>query len=234
LAAQGEIVPVTRGRLFLIALPAALMLAAASWLLAKTNLEPKYAGHSLGYWTQQYCGLEDPEAAAAIQAIGTNAIPDLLAALQSKPPISERLGSARKKLLRRIGIRTGASPYFPKAFAASTAFKALGTNAIPAIPVLLQVAADPSHPVFAHHALDALGSMGDLGAPALLTAARDKSHPYRRYAILTISVSDYSEYHDEVVANLKNILHDEDLRMSQQASRAIARIANSSAAVVFN
>jgi hypothetical protein len=118
-----------------------LGIALAVVMIWRPQGEPSYHGHRLGYWVDMYGNSypdrRDPEDMEALHVIGTNALPYLINWVH---------GADGKR-----------------AMCSAVTFKVLGTNAIPAIPVLKAILANPTNGyacVLAQRALTRIGSDG--------------------------------------------------------------------------
>jgi HEAT repeat protein len=136
-----------------------------SWEIWRTR-EPMYEGKPLSYWLDCYAPLNRTETSVqqadhALQAIGTNAIPTLLRMLQRKEsPLKLRIVA----LLEKQYIFKIKSPSaFEQIVEAGSGLQALGANAKPAIPGLIQIfqgqASDESR-------IAAATTLGTIGRPA--------------------------------------------------------------------
>jgi HEAT repeat protein len=150
-----------------------LVLAGFAWLVLRPH-EPVYQGRALSVWFQQAYprGTYDlaphsPEAANAVSAIGTDAVPSLL-----------RMAAAGDTMERRILAHFALE--FPflhlpvqqnDGELAVWGFKVLGPKARPAIPALIRLLDDKSAlvQVNAARSLGGLGTAAQEAVPALVT-----------------------------------------------------------------
>src|SRR5882724_1715155 len=151
-----------------------------------------YRGKSVKAWSlQNFTGPDaqsHDEARNVLKAIGTNAIPDLIAALQAKdwfltakarsnalklPP------TLRRFVLRRLGE---ADPVTVRA-AAARALGLLGADAAAAIPVLAQTLRDPE-PQVSWDSATTLGRIGKTSVPVLIDALKE-TNPITRHAAVS-------------------------------------------------
>jgi HEAT repeat protein len=165
-----------RGRVLLLA--ALLVALAALVALFALNPEPRYQGRHLSEWILLYWEPDTPdadktEAAEAIRAIGTNAVPDLVKWLPFKEPTAHarlrlRLLNLPILLPKRVREPLAVPPMLVRSLSAVSGFRALGTNAVSAIPALAVLARD-SDPTAATSflAIQALAGIGDVALPAL-------------------------------------------------------------------
>jgi hypothetical protein len=133
-------------------LPVLLLVAILSvifWLMLRPReAEPLYQGKPLTYWLHGFVPGYQPytnaqpgptyqEAHAAVEYLGTNAIPTLLRLLRtSDSPLIEGLSSLAQ---RQHFVRVPYTPPWTLIQEASLGFGALGTNARSAVPQLMQI-----------------------------------------------------------------------------------------------
>ncbi len=137
---------------------------------AQSGDGPTYAGKPLAIWAHQAFLLEDIAAIAdtnheevkAIRAIGTNAIPWLLDAINHKlPPDGQNGQTNRQEGDTKESLKPTDPHYYP--LLARAGFWALGETAAPAIPALVSLLEE--QPFLAPSAL------AGIGAPALSALA---------------------------------------------------------------
>jgi hypothetical protein len=126
--------------------------------------EPVYKGKQLSQWLDEYnraANLTETEPAAeAIRAMGTNALPFLLANLKhNESPLQQKL---RDLCWAQHFVTPPFPQYFPYYGPSVMAFGALGSNAAPAFPELLELAANierqpPNRHLYGMMALLAIG-----------------------------------------------------------------------------
>jgi HEAT repeat protein len=172
----------TRKRL--IPLAVCLVIAVGLIILLNRHSEPHYNGRSLSGWYvlwNKSVEHDDPqsqaqaqEAAQAIKAIGTNAIPALLEQLRSRPSaIQIRLGAVAEKLSAFFAENKIARTilYSKKAVHPESIFVILGPQGSPAIPELsVLLRATNIHPEISRSAAWCLAAIGKEGLPPLLDA----------------------------------------------------------------
>jgi hypothetical protein len=181
----------------IILLACGILALALGWI-AMQEREPRYNGRTLSSWLAQYLPNESQqvsdadarEAATAVEAIGTNALPFLVEWLRFEP------GALRKwtwrsvtKLPREIFL----SRFVQDQVIASTpdlqseravrGFRILGPAGAPAIPDLLRLVNTPNAEFSAARSLYALGHIGPAALPALTKLIQDSHHPHRARAI---------------------------------------------------
>ncbi len=184
-----------------------------------TGSEPTSQGKPLRYWLNQrvetkpfsaspFRFLErhelSPDAVEAIQAIGEEALPALLNRL--KVPVTD----IRKRVLLLFGThRTGEMMgYTP--MKSILGFKALGPDAIPAIPRLLELLHDPQNLV---HAAQSLCAIGPEGANALIGEFDSLSSISRRQVIVSL--------HNAMTGDLESVMTDFFIRLLREESDEI-------------
>ena len=153
------------------------LLAIFSW-----PREPRYAGKSLSVWLQELPSFgtrPGVEAANAIRAMGTNALPTLLARIQAKVPLWKmKLNPILdKQHLVKFRFRTSD---FERAKAV-VAFEILGPVAAPAVPSLVRAlgSKEPRIRVCAAGALGGIGIATPEGVSGLIKLLGDQDHNVR-------------------------------------------------------
>jgi HEAT repeats len=181
-----------------IAIVTALLLAGIVGLLlwrASGPREPVFEGRSLTSWLDHHVASSAAsppygspgwqKADEAIRQIGTNAIPTLLMMIRAKdrPPFILKSMEA----IQRLGIRL---PKYRYARArhdeAEYAFRMLGTNAVSAVPELIQIYEENVSPSSHWSAAMALGHVGrgaQAALPALLRNFTHTNSDVRFYAV---------------------------------------------------
>ena len=167
----------------------AVLALAAVQLLVKDD--PSFGGHRLSYWLRQSIashrspfGLRlTQDAANAVRALGTNAIPPLLTRMRS--PYSA--GGRRAAALEWLGAHRLAELstfLWPKSYQPINGvlgFEALRSRGAPAIPALVQMLSNPEDRAFAEKALVAIGPEG---MEALRQVLRTNSNQVLRANVL--------------------------------------------------
>jgi len=199
-------------RISLAILAIALLVGIA--LFALKSREPAYHGRTLRSWLTEFDGgyeSADTNTIAAIQAIGTNGLPILLAELKYQEPAWLKRLSALADKVPIIDLRL--DPPGKRNHRAANAFRALGADGKSAIPELADL-------IFQNHGADeaavALAGIGQAAlpefanalsvtnarirmsavmglrhwrgdarnvVPLLIKALTDESHPVRLYAV---------------------------------------------------
>jgi HEAT repeat protein len=134
------------------------------------------------------------EATAAVNAIGTNALPTLLFWLsyeqgKAKDAAGWFLDHAPlgKQTHRALALRLHVQDQLLLPALANSGFEILGTNAQPAIPQLVRIAKGERHQTIAHRAVVALGRIGPPALPALTQLLSDTNCPVRGAVVIEIA-----------------------------------------------
>ncbi len=193
----------TRRRKILLLSACGLIAVVALCFFSLREKEPSYNGRTLSEWLRDYHAkatslvpdgeeIPDEESAAAVSAIGTNAIPILVKWLKEPALKRERsLDSAAWKIpnerLRDIATDVlWKSSIRRKHYLAGTGFIILGTNAINALPDLANQFNTSDDFYVTLIAAQALSSMGDKGLSVLIAAVRAPDMSKRRAAIACV------------------------------------------------
>ena len=178
-----------KGRILFIAIAGMVALFAIARFTR--TAEPTYHGHSLSKWVAilgegSHRKETVQRAVEAVNNIGTNATPYLLAWIQLEPkpgPFQSKANtyndsghqlSERDRLLYDFRSRRQRA-----AEGAGAAFQVLGARAAPAIPELARLMNGRAGSITATRAAVALGLLGTNGLPALLAAIDDPEHQNR-------------------------------------------------------
>ena len=129
--------------------------------------EPVYQGKKLSEWIEEGTRTtSDSEgrlkAALAIQTIGTNAIPYLLSEFAVR---ESKLSKWSKWASRKVGLDQQFEPGNPRRRKATLTLQFLGTNAAPALPILVAYLGDEDR---CTSAASVIGRCGDAALPYLL------------------------------------------------------------------
>ncbi len=176
--------------ILLVALATAAIVALTARLTRPT--EPAYEGKRLSAWVLDYQHVSPTGDAQptdrAVRQIGTNAIPFLLRWLQYEPPLwREKLGKVYPEFLRRIYDPDRVTSGDLLAAHSARAFAALGTNAVTAMPALVQVMYNTNAPGAAYNAMRCLSRLGTNGLPPLLSVIQDPHYgSFREQAIIAV------------------------------------------------
>ncbi len=158
--------------------------------------EPAYQGRSLSEWIERYGNppSHEPdakrEAAAAIQQIGTNALPCLVEWMRYGIPATG-VRAAMITLVKRLpkvlsgpAFRLLVSDHrFVRADFAAETFPLLGSQAHVAIPQLTRLMVDSKYPSGSHRAMFVLSFIGEDAIPAISAYVADTNMPYRRQSV---------------------------------------------------
>lgn len=205
--------------------------------------EPTYNGKTLSEWVEGYYKAswdpltrrptrQDHEAAEAIRAFGTNALPRLLEWTAFDLDFSSPRGAIAVRLYdswlgthnRSIARWINCEREYARARDAAVAFGALGTNAIPAIPELERRARQNYRS--AYTAIDALGHIGEAAMPTLLAWLANTSGPHRVEVIeLFRSHPRLATKNTVAMAQLTSCLDDRDENVRIAATNALMEIA---------
>lgn len=166
-------------------------------------------------------------AAAAIRAIGTNAVPCLLEWSRNETPGWHR--NLARVLPRRIGnsrlARATVYRGYHRAEAARFGFLLLGTNTVGAIPELSSMMMDPSRPETATRAIEVLSCLGPEGFRVLARALADTKQPFRG-TIATCIAFNSAHYlgTNTCLAPLRAAMDDPDPTLRAGASNLVTRL----------
>jgi HEAT repeat protein len=213
-------------RRFLIALG---VIAALALVLAMIVAYPaprlRYQGKSVKAWAKlAHSG--DGNAVAALKAMGTNAVPELIGLLQTKEPWLRRQvwsfqGKApmglRRKLLSKVGFPDAAD----LRAAAATSLGIIGTNARPAVPFLAQTLQDPAHQT-CYEASAAMARIGKASVPFLIEALGN-TDPNRRRSFVS-ALGQIGPDAEAAVPALIETLKDPDQTVRSYAAFALGSI----------
>lgn len=227
-------------RKMIILLACGILTLALVWTLLRER-EPSYRGRTLSYWLerrQQLVKAQRPspagldESQRAILAIGTNAIPWLLAWIRYEPnPVPQ-------SVLNRVQwsywstpignfIRYGSESRNSRAENVVLAFGTLGTNAAPALPGLVPLMKDRTRPLTSVRATMAFGCLGPYAFPVLGEALFSTNQHERQLVALQL----FEMCHDPAVGTNKVLpfvvraMHDPDPMVSNYAAGIFAKIA---------
>jgi hypothetical protein len=204
------------------------------WLteLKDKHREERYDGHTMGYWMT---GNADPQAPywdntnaeanaaeAAIQAIGTNALPTLIDRIKSRPG---RTAQGAEALAKRIGVRLRSLQEANKqADEAVFAFGFLASNALPAIGTLSNMVCNPNNYILTRDSTDALIYLGRPGAETLVSILADPSVKWRSTITYSIVMCRPQEV-EMAIAALRRLTNDPNKHL-RQASAANLQLLN--------
>lgn len=154
----------------------ALLAVAAGtwWFFNRATEEPKYEGHPLSYWAQQFkpdrtAGKYLPfrlsdKSASAVRTIGTNSLPVLLKwMVRPEKGLEGNILTWGNDPRLPAFARRALAPVYPKSYRPDLAvltFRVLGSDAKDAVPSLVQMLQSPNNSRWAVMALSAVGSEG--------------------------------------------------------------------------
>ena len=226
-----------KGRILFIAVAGMVALFAIARFTR--TAEPTYHGHSLSKWvailgegSHQEATVQ--QAVEAVNSIGTNATPYLLAWIQFEPkpgPFQSRANIYNDNW-QQLSLRDRVLyDYFRSrrqraAEGAGAAFQVLGARAAPAIPELVRLMNGRAGSITAIRAALALGLLGTNGLPALLAAIDDPEHQNRFEALSAISMlpDDLTPSAERVVPHLIPCVSDQkDRRVAPAAVYALRK-----------
>jgi hypothetical protein len=202
-------------------------------LLNREEAEPKYQGRDLSDWLEQYRAgrLHDPDgeakkdAAAAVQRIGTNALPYLLKWIADKPPAWRT--ALREKLPCFVRNREFVAGWLGEETEqlrqyAGEGFDILGTNAVNAIPELLTIVKNSATAEVWGAALSAITSIGTpVVIPALKAALADPNQPDRDQIIYVFGWIALIHGTNVGLPTVIEALNDDDLKVRIAATNAL-------------
>lgn len=211
----------------------AIVIAVVGAIVVTVHLlhrEPSYQGRHLSDWLKRYYKAgpnspEEAEAAAAVQAIGTNALPYMLDWIQTRWTWRDWIHT---KLPYKVSdnnlVNAWLTTHDIYVIKALTAFQLLGTNAAGAIPELETMIRYPTSES-ANEAITALGSIREPALP-LLKAALDDPNQYWRSRIVwefrnMVNAGETNTYLPLIVAALNH----RDVEVRGAATNALMSIA---------
>jgi hypothetical protein len=206
--------------LFLLACLAAI--GALVFTLTRPT-EPSYKGHNLSYWLQ--IADSNDEAVAAINAIGTNAIPVLLRWMTYEPP---RWRKSLAKVAYKFKQDDKMFDYLfgTERHKAMLGFALLGTNAASALPALVTLMKDTTNPPRAAVATHALAYLGQPALPYLTDALSDPNATRRATVVIAISaMAFHGASTNDCLTPLLKATTDADPAVRHTAWNAIVHIA---------
>lgn len=221
-------------RKLLVVIVAAVAVAGAITFFHR-SVEPRYQGRSLSEWLMIYYEsdranadrAQRPVAAAAVRAIGTNALPCLLGWIRFETPSWHR-GLARVMPIRIGNSRPArATVYrgFHQAEAARLGFRLLGTNALDAIPALSLMMQDAAHPETASRAIEVLSRLGPPAFELMTGSLADTNQPFRESIALLMGLNTASFVGTNVcLPPLRAALNDPSPKVRTAASNMLARL----------
>jgi len=224
----------------LIALACLAALVTITALISRAR-EPRYQGRSLSHWLLLYnksVGEENQpvaaqQAADAVRAIGTNALPCLLDWIRYEPsPVRRKIITLLGNLPSALSQNPVVASLFPDGpdvhfQLAVVAFDILGAQAAPAIPELDRLMNTPNSPWTSRQAIRCLASIGPDAVPPITAVLADPKFPYRSTAADYVGYLRYTAG-TNVAPSLPVLIQcatDKDRYLAEAAVRALGRIA---------
>lgn len=185
----------------LFILAAVGLVIALAWVLPILRRDdgPIYKGRSLNYWLARTKGgtTNEQELYAAVDFIGTNALPFLVSWIRyERPEWRQALYEKAPQSFEELSIGSAER----RADASVDALIHLGSNAAPAFQRLKMMARNQGAPETAQRAMSALASIGPDGIQELLTTAQDTNNPTWDLALAVLGhppVSDQIPLNDQ-------------------------------------
>ena len=187
--------------------------------------EPVYQGKRLSQWMDDFDGDEETldRAMASVKAIGTNAVPFLVAAIRAKEPVWEsKLVWLKWKLMGITGhweARPGNTPTFKHQMHATMAFQALGSSAEAAIPELTGMLQTEDT---AGAAALALAGIGSNAVPSLAAALTSTNARIR--VVTAIALGGVGSGATTVAPLLIHALKDDSYRVRGMAAQSLGEL----------
>jgi len=220
-----------------------IALAAVCFVILTPRDEPKYQGRSLSEWMEAHqrarseaastateggdpngALMEMAEAAQAVQAIGTNALPYFVGWLREVENV-ELLNKLPAWIRRSRAVKDWfVEPAFRHFYYANNGFKILGTNAVSAIPELKAMMADRTRPRTAGWASAAIRYLGIEAIPVLQEALADPTHAERGQIVWSLGQQAQAGHTNVCVASIIEALADSDESVRQGATNALLEI----------
>jgi hypothetical protein len=216
-------------RILLAALLVAVLGGVAWLVLRPGETEPVYQGKPLSVWLRSFdmgTAKEEADVAAdAVRHIGTNALPMLLEMIRSKDSKWESIVIEvnRRQSLVHLPLELGLA----RRMRAASAFHALGAEARPAVPALVEVLFNNPDNTEASLALVAIGPEA---IPPLMQALTNGDPKIRTVAVITLGGMSFDA--DGVVPVLIKSLKDEDRSVRFSAALSLGEFPQKSAAIV--
>ena len=195
------------------------------WFRSGDPPEPVYGGKTLGAWlddrrsTPQGPVVLSDEAAAAVRAMGPEAVPTLLAWLRASDPMISR--NAKVLLEWRLKLPVRVPTNQDKRMRAMYGFRALGPVARPAFPALVALALNSPDE---WQRVDAINALTDSNADVMRRFAEGLRSPDREVRLRAVfALSCIRIAPDEVcLPALEGALKDPDPQVRAEATRAIS------------
>jgi hypothetical protein len=202
----------------LLAIPLGLLI----WRPTRAR-EPAYAGWKLTRWLDNVVAEERTGTDEALRTIGSNAIPTLLKMIRAKDPpplLFKLLQHAEWYRSKRIN---SSDPRI-RVYVVGRAFGVLGTNAVSAVPDLIEIYEVDDSPLSQRCAAAALGHIGQGAQSALPALIRRLTHTNRDVRFrAAFAVMGIGGEPDVVVPALTSALKDPDEEVRWTALSALSR-----------
>jgi HEAT repeat protein len=164
----------------------------SEWLLYADDI--KWPPHSTADAFEDIAGPKAKEAAVAVRAMASEAVPALLKWFEYKPSAVRtnicwavwKLQPSPRTRRNRIYQKLIFGQGLIRSELARAGFLMLGPAAAPAVPKLAQIIEEDADPLRRRQAMVILISLGDAGAPPLLRALTNKANPDRMIVLLNI------------------------------------------------
>jgi HEAT repeat protein len=191
----------------------------------RDSKEVNYQGKTVTYWAKK-AAHGDGTARAALNSLGSNAIPDLVVMLHTEDSaLHKRVWAVQPKLPQRarnlLWRKLGPPLASEDRIEAARALGGLGTNAEAAVPFLAQALNDPNNQV-SYDVAAAMGQIGAASTPWLIEATKDFD-PNRRRAIVG-AIGQIGPGAEAAVPKLIELLQDPDGMVRQRAAYALNAI----------
>jgi len=217
--------PPVRKRFFIILALVGLLVVAGIVRGVRDTKEFKYQGKTVTYWARRAAG-HDPTAIAALKAMNTNAIPDLVILLHTEDSsLHKGVWKIQPKLPQRarnlLWKKWGPPLSMEDRLTAARALGAMGPDAEAAVPFLAQALNDPNNQV-SYDVAAAMGQIGSASTPWLIEATKDFD-PNRRRAVVG-AIAQIGPGAEAAVPKLIELLQDPDGMVRQRAAYALNAI----------
>ena len=190
-----------------------------------TQRQTYYQGKPVKSWAK-LAASRDPSATAALKALGSNAVPDLIKLLRTQDSsIHQGLRSLVPELplrLRGLALKRIELPFAAEARGeAARSLGIIGPEARAAVPALAQALQDTNHQV-CYDAANAMARIGKDSVPALTDALR-MPDPNRRHSVIA-ALAEIGPEAETAVPALIEQLKDPDPNIREAIAYALPRI----------
>lgn len=199
-----------------------MLLALFLWLRPWQPVEMVYQNRGLSEWLDDYHPRKPlpkrREAKAAIQAMGENALPDLVAMMQARDNVLKTF--LMKATSKKTFLRMRLDPAWLDHHRAKEGFRVLSHVAEPAIPDLVALLdTEPN----CHAAIDALARIGPAALPALTRVVTNRVHASRRVSAVR-ALGQMGWEAESAIPLLTQGLYDEDANFRSECLQSLAEI----------